>query len=323
MFRMKAHSIVRSAALGATVLVLVCGAALLVFGVGGGLARRESATARTNAARTAIKAATAPARTLSITCRSPALGGSLPAQVFLPAGYSARGRRYPVVYFLHGLPGNPTSYTKNAFVAQSLVSAGQRAIVVAPQGARNANDDREYLDWSATENWPRTISRDLTSCVDSRFRTIPERTGRALVGLSAGGYGAANIALRNLKTFAAVESWSGYFVATDPSGNHVLKLPTPAAQRAATVPDGPALAEQLARWPTFIGFYAGRSDQRFLDMNEAFDKALRKAGVAHVFQTYTGGHTATLWESQAPDWLGMALMYLAAHRLEPQRLAGR
>jgi enterochelin esterase-like enzyme len=77
-----------------------------------------------------------------------------------------------------------------------------------------------------------------------------------------------------------------------------LKLPTPAAQRAATVPDGPALAEQLARWPTFIGFYVGRADQRFLGMNEAFDKALRNAGVAHVFRTYAGGHSATLWASQ-------------------------
>ncbi len=315
---MKARQIVRPGAVGVTVLVVVAGAALLVFGVGGGLARREIVPAARSAS-----ARTAPAKTLSITCRSPALGGPLPVEVFLPPGYSSHGRRYPVVYFLHGLPATPTSYTKNAFVAQSLVSAGQPAIVVAPQGARNVNDDREYLDWSASEDWPRAISHDLTACIDHRFRTIPNRTGRALVGLSAGGYGAANIGLRNLPTFAAVESWSGYFVATDPSGDNVLKLPTPSAQRAATVPDGPALAEQLARWPTFIGFYIGRADQRFLGMNEAFDKALRETGVAHVFRTYPGGHSATLWASQAPDWLGMALAYLAALRHQPQRAAGR
>lgn len=305
-------SLMKARRIGLAAVALLCAAAVLVFGAGGGLARRESAAA-----------ASAPARTLSITCSSPALGGSLPTQVFLPAGYSARGARYPVVYFLHGLPAGPTSYTKNAFVAQALAAAHARAIVVAPQGAQNSGDDREYLDWSQTEDWPRAISHDLTACVDRRFHTIAGRTGRALVGLSAGGYGAANIGLRNLKTFGAVESWSGYFVATDPSGDHVLKLPTPAAQRAATVPDGSGLVAQLARWPTFIGFYVGTSDTRFLGMNEAFDRALRRAGVPHLFRTYPGGHSATLWSSQAPSWLGMALKYLATHRLAPERVAGR
>jgi len=316
---MEARRIVRFRTVGPA--VVVCGAALLVLGVGGGLARRGSGGARTTSGQAG--ATSAPARTLSITCRAPALGGSLPAQVFLPAGYSPRGERYPVIYFLHGLPATPTSYTKNAFVAQGLVAARQRAIVVAPQGAQNDNDDREYLDWSPTEDWPRAISHDLTTCVDHRFRTIPNRTGRALVGLSAGGYGAANIGLRSLQTFGAVESWSGYFVATDPSGDDVLTLPTAAAQRAATVPDGAALAERLVRWPTFVGFYVGRADQRFLAMNEAFDRALGKAGIGHVFRTYPGGHSTALWEAQAPNWLGMALRYLAAHRHEPQRVAGR
>jgi enterochelin esterase-like enzyme len=321
MFSRKSRQIVRLRVAAPAVLVLVCGAALLVFGVAGGLARRGSGTP-TAPARTA-SGASAPATTISITCRSPALGGSLPAQVSLPAGYSPHGARYPVVYFLHGLPATPTTYTKNSFIAQSLVAAHRRAIVVAPQGAQNDNDDREYLDWSATENWPRAISHDLTACIDRRFHSIPNRSGRALVGLSAGGYGAANIGLRNLQTFGAVESWSGYFVATDPSGYHVLQLPTPAAQQAATVPDGPGLAARLARWPTFIGFYVGTSDERFLDMNQAFDQALRSAGIAHVFRTYPGGHSTALWSSQAPGWLGMALGYMAGHHLVPERAAGR
>jgi enterochelin esterase-like enzyme len=249
-------------------------------------------------------------RTLSVTCRSPALGGQLPALVYLPPGYSAHGRRYPVVYFLHGLPATTHSYTQNAFVARSLLAAGRRAIVVAPQGARNPGDDREYLDWSATEDWPLAISRDLTACIDHRFQTVPKRTGRVLVGLSAGGYGAFNIGLRNLRSFAAVESWSGYFVATDPSGRDVLKLPTPQAQQAATVPDGERLAAQLRRWTALIAFYVGSADDRFADMNQAFDAALRRDHIPHVFRTYPGGHIAALWESQAPTWLGMAMSYL-------------
>jgi enterochelin esterase-like enzyme len=274
--------------------------AMIAFAAGGG--RSRTSTRREPAS---------PARIVSITCPSPSLGGQFPTLVYLPAAYDSSGRRYPVVYFLHGLPANPQSYTQNAFVAHALVSADEQAIVVAPQGARESDSDREYLDWSASEDWPKAISHDLTTCIDHQFRTIATRKGRALIGLSAGGYGAFNVGLRTLQTFGAVESWSGYFVGTDPSGYHVLKLPSPAAQQAATVPDGRPLAKEVARWPSLIAFYVGSSDDRFADANQAFDASLRKARIAHVFRVYPGGHSAALWQAQAPSWLALALTYLA------------
>ena len=137
-------------------------------------------------------------------------------------------------------PPSPSSYQQNAFVAAALASAGEKAIVVAPQGARDADSDREYLDWDAAEDWPQAISRDLPACIDARFHTIAGRYGRALVGLSAGGYGAMNIGLRNLDQFGAVQSWSGYFVATNPAGTKVLNLGSEQANAAARVPRGDA-----------------------------------------------------------------------------------
>jgi len=83
-------------------------------------------------------------------CSFPALRGKLPAAVYLPPGFSSHGRRYPVVYFLHGLPAGPNSYTTNAFMARALVTPGLRAIVVAPQGAPAGKSDREYLDGGRT-----------------------------------------------------------------------------------------------------------------------------------------------------------------------------
>ncbi len=255
-----------------------------------------------------------PARTASVDCRSPSLGGSLPALVYLPAGYSAHAKPYPVIYFLHGLPADPGTYTNNAFVAGAVASAGERAIVVAPQGARNANSDREYLDWGPSENWPQAIAHDLTSCIDHRYHTISGRLGRALVGLSAGGYGAFNIGLRNLGAFGAVESWSGYFAATDPEGEHVLDLGSIQANAAAAVPSGPTLPLVLNRWPTLLAFYVGTQDQRFLTMNQQYDAALTASHVAHVFRIYPGGHSASLWQTQAPFWLKMTLDHLRAAR---------
>ena len=292
--RMRRRRIIAGAAF--TVIALIafaCGAAVVV------------ASKRSPRARVASVA-----QTLYVNCHSAALGGSLPVVVYLPAGYRSSPTRYRVIYFLHGLPAGPSSYLQNEFVAQALTN-GQRTIVVAPQGARGQNSDREYLDWSPTEDWPQAIDHDLPRCIDGRFRTLANRFGRALIGLSAGGYGAFNIGLRNLSTFAAVESWSGYFAATDPAGDRVLDLGSGSANVNAKVPSGSSLKIELATWPSLIAFYVGDQDTRFLTMNQQFDASLTQTGVSHVFKVYAGGHSGALWRGEASRWLSMAITYMA------------
>jgi enterochelin esterase-like enzyme len=252
-------------------------------------------------------------RTVPLTCDSPALGGTLPTLVYLPAGYT-RHNHYRVIYFLHGLPANPDTYKYNAFVAAAVSSGPHAAIVVAPQGARHPDSDDEYLDQGPKENWPVAIADDLPRCVDNHFSTIRNRTGRALVGLSAGGYGAANIGLRNVGIFGAVESWSGYFEATNPAGTRILDLGSPQANANAHVPRDASLASALATAPTFLGFYVGRQDGRFLQDNIAYDGALRSQHISHLFRIYQGGHSGVLWNNQAANWLSWALSALAAGR---------
>ena len=188
----------------------------------------------------------------------------------------------------------------------------REAIVVQPQGARSNDADREYLDWDAGEDWPQAISHDLVNCIDFSFRTMRRRTARALIGLSAGGYGAMNIGLRSLSVFGAVESWSGYFTATNPAGTQVLNLGSAKANSDATVPSGTGLKSSIQSRPTLIAFYVGAQDSRFLNMNRAFDAALTKSGVTHTFRVYPGGHSGALWQSHAPNWLAMALDALGA-----------
>ena len=261
------------------------------------------------------------ATTLNVNCPSPSLSGRLPALVSLPVGYGSTAPAYPVIYFLHGLPAGPSAYQANTFVAAELAGGGRRAIVVQPQGARSDNSDREYLNWDTGENWPQAIAHDLVTCIDKRFRTIPNRDGRALIGLSAGGYGAFNIGLRNLDTFGAVESWSGYFAATNPAGTQVLNLGSAQANSNATVPSGTNVTRWLKRWPTLLAFYVGAQDTRFLTMNQQYDAALTKSGAAHTFHVYPGGHSGTLWHTQAPAWLGMALDALT-HEARTRAVSG-
>ena len=243
----------------------------------------------------------------NINCPSPSLGGTLPAVVYFPAGYRNGSARFPVIYFLHGLPASPTAYQATSFVARSVADDGHRAIVVAPQGSRYADSDREYLNWGPRENWPQAISRDLPRCIDKRFRTIATRRGRALIGLSAGGFGAFNIGLRHLDTFAAVESWSGYFAATDPTGLRKLDLGSEEANQEAELPSADRLDADLGKRPDvhrLLRRPAGLAlPQRQRAARSVVGRAARPASVQNVSR----GHSGSLWSQQGPSWLGLAL----------------
>ena len=247
---------------------------------------------------------------------SVALGGTLHYEVYLPADYATSGRkRYPVVYFLHGLPSTSTAYRSVGFVETALDKLRRPAILVVPQGARSNDPDPEYLDQGPDAGWDTAIADELPRVVDARFRTIRSRRGRALVGVSAGGYGAMHLALEHLGEFAVVESWSGYFHPTDPTGTKPLDLGSAAKNNRADVHrQVSAAGSRLERLPTFIAFYVGRDDWRFSAENEELNQELSRAGVPHVFRLYAGGHDQRLWQRYAPAWLALALEHLAPAR---------
>jgi enterochelin esterase-like enzyme len=217
---------------------------------------------------------------------SHALKGRLAVAVYLPAGYGTDGRRYPVVYFPHGLPAAASAYRGASFVAEALRG---RAILVAPQGARDGDSDPEYHDWGVGRDWETALSVELPAWVDAHFRTIPDRRARALVGLSAGGYGAFLIGLRHLDAFGAIESWSGYAFL-------------------------PSIAAALRAHPAFIAFYVGVGDSRFADENRALDRELTGNRIPHLFRVYPGGRAQALWQAHAQEWLGLALRRLVRPR---------
>src|SRR2546423_6043065 len=109
---------------------------------------------------------------------SHALGGTLHYEVYLPTDYAASGKRYPVVYFLHGLPSTGTAYQAAGFLENALDETGDRAILVAPQGARWDEPDPEYVDHGPGDRWETAIAVDLVKTIDSHFRTIASRDRR-------------------------------------------------------------------------------------------------------------------------------------------------
>ena len=297
----------RRAARGALVLRLACvAAAVAAAAAAAGLL---TAAALGNSSRRVNSRA---AQTALGVFRSAALDSQLHFLIRLPAGYGSSGRRYPVIYFLHGLPAGPTSYQSLTWLGQALDRAGGQAILVVPQGTRRDGGDPEYLDWGPGHDWATALAAELPAYIDAHYRTIASRGGRAIVGVSAGGYGATTLGLQHPGTFSVVESWSGYFEPTDPTGKTVLDLGSSAANAQASVHALVGkLGKQFRRYPTLLAFYVGRSDPTFVEDNLELNSQLTSAGVRHTFATYPGAHTLALWQAHATDWLAMALEHLA------------
>jgi S-formylglutathione hydrolase FrmB len=242
---------------------------------------------------------------------SKALRGTLSFEVYLPPGYTHTAARFPVIYFLHGLPASPYAFRSMRPFEKALDRTGGGAILVVPQGARDGDSDPEYLDWGTGRDWETAIGSELPRYVDGHFRTIANRRGRALVGLSAGGYGAVLLALHHLDAYSVMESWSGYFHPTNPNGTASLDLGSAAANRHASAHSFVgSLRRAFRRKPTFFAFYVGRGDDRFRDENQRLHRELAAARVPHEFELYRGGHEQTLWKRHAVTWLRLALAHL-------------
>lgn len=247
---------------------------------------------------------------------SPALGGRRQhVLVYLPPGYDERPQlRYPVAYLLHGVPGRPAAFllTVRAGVLEDALVARQRArplILVMPFGSSSQFTDKEWANGIRPhEAWETFVARDLVGTIDARYRTIPTARGRALMGLSEGGYGALNIGLHHPHEFGVLESWSGYELADDLRsifGRDPRRLaansPLDTLGRAAPV---------LRRVGTYVWFYSGTEDP-LRRQNAEFARSLAREGIPHRYFLVRGGHNWAVWRAEAEEALVAASQHLA------------
>ena len=190
----------------------------------------------TAAATTARVATTTSPRIIDGTFYSPAVRGTLHYQIALPPGYATSGKRYPVLYVLHGLPASAEAYKGVA-------------------------------------------------------------------------------AIHHPGTYQVIESWSGYFVITDPDGNPLDLGSVEANADASAHASVPSLKRRFAPYgATFFGFYIGTKDPytNFIADNKRLDRELTAAGIPHVFRLYPGAHDGTFWRMHQDQWLDGAV-----DRLDP------
>jgi len=135
---------------------------------------------------------------------SPSMKKSIKAVVITPDSY-AKGKDFPVIYLLHGYSDNYSAWVKKAKDVDKL-SDLYDIIFVCPDGATSWYFDSPVDKSIRYETY---ISDELVKWVDERYKTIRNRTGRGITGLSMGGHGALYLAFRHQDVYGTVGSMSG------------------------------------------------------------------------------------------------------------------
>lgn len=144
--------------------------------------------------------------------------------VYLPEGYEDSDQSYPVLYLLHGARGYETSWIRKGRMLQitdSLFSAGLAVpcIVVMPN-VNQYNDDKDFENSRYKDAFESIFEidgtvesafrRDVVDFVDSCYRTIPDKSHRAIAGLSIGALQSIYLSANFPDTFGYVGLFSPF-----------------------------------------------------------------------------------------------------------------
>ncbi|GAA2069637.1 alpha/beta hydrolase [Microbacterium hatanonis] len=243
--------------------------------------------------------------------------GETKVRVLLPANYGNHAdRRYPVLYLLHGGTENYTAWTTpDAGGRTEELTEGDELIVVMPDGGFAGG----YSDWYnagsyGPPQWATYHLDQLIPWVDATFRTIDDRSGRAIAGLSMGG-AALRYAAYRPDLFCATASFSGDIDILQPEsewrndGKFVAGLiwgdPDQQELRWRRM-NGPDLAANLVN--TDIALYAGDTgapESTFISAAaEAMHSRLLELGIEHHYTRYEGyGHDWQTFNRAFGEWL--------------------
>jgi S-formylglutathione hydrolase FrmB len=293
-----------------------------------------------------------PSRVVGGTFRAPSLGVDKNYVVYLPAGYDESRRSYPVIYMLHGLSGTEWDWEKLGELGKTADRLALQSIVVMPDG-----DNGFYVNWASPVDYDAClqrgnafpgetpenpvdycvksaryedyIARDLVSHIDATYRTVRDRKGRAIGGLSMGGSGALMLAMRRKDLFSSAASHSGSLVSlfyvgphpyepgkaqlapdmswwierTGAFGKHVVGLIGTDLRRARSL-DPTTMAAGLKDRELAIYLDCGTDDRfRLQDAAQYLHEQLDKAGVKHAWYLGSGGHDWDFWKQRIDDSL--------------------
>lgn len=229
--------------------------------------------------------------------RSDFHGADRRMSIYTPPGYEYSDRRYPVLYLLHGMGGDENAWVELGRAAQildNLIAAGdaEPMIVVMPNG--NISEDAAPGEGTKGLTQPvfnlpqcmdggfETSFPEIMNYMDRNYRTIASREGRAVAGLSMGGFHAMNISREYPESFDYVGLFSAAML------NHAT-ADSPVYRDA-----GSKLARQMELQPSLYWIAIGTDDFLYKD-NTAYRHQLDSAGYPYVYHETDGGHVWKNW----------------------------
>jgi len=218
-------------------------------------------------------------------------------RVLYPRDY-ANGGRFPVLYLLHGLYGDYLNWDTRTGLEN--YARNLPLLIVMP----DANDS--WYTNSATvpqDKFEDYIAKDLISEVDENYRTIRDRHGRAIAGLSMGGYGALKLGLKYPELFVFAGSLSGALNAPQKLDTlrpdfraKLLEVFGNQGSPQRTENDIFLLLNSSRQTPYPYLSLACGEDDFFVDANRAFVLQLSSRKLVYQYHETPGGHTWEYWD---------------------------
>ena len=236
--------------------------------------------------------------------------------VQLPPDYDAndaKQRRYPVLYFLHGLGQNEQTLFSTG--GWSLIEDLRRQhkiidfLIVAPDGGRSfyinsADNSFRYSDFFLQEFMPH---------IESHYRVRAGRQGRAITGVSMGGYGALRFAFAHPELFSSVSAQSAALITQTPQELSAAGKSNGSLGRLLRSAFGQPINPQhwnqnsvfsLAKTnppglrKLAVYFNCGQQDDfGFEDGAAALHQQLQRESIEHEYHSYPGDHSLTYFLS--------------------------
>ncbi|MBK9123674.1 MAG: alpha/beta hydrolase [Chloroflexi bacterium] len=259
---------------------------------------------------------------LSVDFESEILGRIAQYNIYLPAGYDYTDQRYPVVYLLHGRGDTMAAWLNVRSTLDTLIADGDMPPVIAVMPDMPSSDRGGYYVDSAytgmlyrAEPVETAFFADLIPHIDSRYRTIADRTSRIVGGYSMGGYGAIRYVLAHPEHFmGAIILSPAVYTPLPPADSSTREFGAFGTDTALfdadiyTALNYPALLEQFTgefRLNLFIA--VGDDEWRHpnpddiehdldFEAHRFFNRVSRVGGIASEFRVYNGGHDWDVWE---------------------------
>ena len=223
---------------------------------------------------------------------SPTLGMDRRLTVYTPAGYETSGKRYPVFYLLHGMGGDENAWSelgRTAQILDNLIAQGKAKPMIVVMTNGNAALEAAPGFAAPSMNLPKTMEGsfetafpDVVKFIDKTYRTQANKKGRAIAGLSMGGFHSMHIS----KQYPDMFDYVGLFSAAI-MPNKDVKSPIYDNLEAK-------LKTQFAKKPAL--YYIAIGDKDFLfQANNDYRKMLDEKGYKYEYYETGEGHIWKNW----------------------------